>query len=496
MVPAWMFQSGDEQGPLQSTPIVVNGVVYLSTNRVHVFAIDGATGRLIWQYIYEPSPGGRLSSNRGVAVAGGKVLVGTGDDFLIALDQTTGKEVWKVAVDDASVGGSISSAPLVVKDKVIVGDGGESPHRAYLTAFDIKTGRMLWRFYTVPGPGEKGHETWAGDSWKYGGAYPWMTGSYDPELNLVYWGTGNPDPIFYGGQRQGIDLYSCSIIALDADTGKLRWYYQEIPHDTWDYDSAWECVLLDRQVNGRTRKLLVHFGKAGYVWVLDRETGELLNVHPYSEVPANWVTGITDKGELVGRNDSPMEGEPRKLICPASSGPKDLEQTAYSPRTGLIYSPTKEYCAYFTQRPPVPGAANDHGGGTYVYTAPPGHDSAYSHIDALDPVTGKRQWTYPYKYNLLASMLATAGDLVLTGDSEGDFFALDAHTGKKLWSFQTGAGHRGSAVTYLAGGRQYIATPTGWGSVTASIMAGLWPEAVSWRTGSTLVVFALPEQPR
>ena len=270
LAPVWAFQTGDYEMGLQSTPIVVDGVLYLSTSRSQVWALDAVTGRVVWHYKY-PLP--RVTTpygpqNRGVAVGDGKVYLGTYDDNLIAIDQKDGHEVWRVSLDDIrQCGCTITAAPLVVKDKVIVGGaGGDSAHRGYLTAVSMKSGRVAWRFYTIPGPGEKGHETWKGDSWKFGGGATWMTGSFDPGLNLVYWGVGNAasdlDPTArYTGEGEGANLYTASVVALDADTGKLKWYHQEVPKDVWDYDSAYECVLIDREVRGRMRKLLVHINK-------------------------------------------------------------------------------------------------------------------------------------------------------------------------------------------------------------------------------------------
>lgn len=484
LVPVWVFQTGDYQSGLQSTPIVVNGVLYVSAFD-DVFAIEGATGKLIWQYKHEPLPGLSVGRNFGVAVADGKVFLGTRDAHVVALDQKTGDVVWSVAADDAaSCRCSIQAAPLVVRDKIIVGESGT---RGRISAFNIKSGHLEWRFYTIPAPGEKGHETWAeGDAWKTGSVPAWTTGSYDPELNLVYWGAGDLLPVFYGGRREGANLYSDSILALDADSGKLRWYYQELPHDVWDYDATWENVLIDRQIGGRMRKLLVQFSKSGFTFVLDRETGELLKTYPYIE-NYNWVKGIDEKGQLIGRNE-PVEGK-INLICPGNIGAKSWNQTAYSPRTQLIYVPALEMCNNLTVN------SHDSGlfGGTFVFNAPPGRATPFSHLDAVDPISGQRVWTYHYEFELMASILATAGDLVFTGDPEGYFFALDARNGKKLWSYQTGAGHRGSAVTYMVGGRQYIATPTGWTS-TANLPAGNWPESSKWRSGSSLFVFALPEE--
>jgi alcohol dehydrogenase (cytochrome c) len=502
LAPAWIFQTGDYVENLQSTPLVVNGIMYLITPRAQVFALDAATGKLIWQYKYPtprsglPGSEGNFVQNRGLAVSDGKVFFGTIDNNLVALDQKTGREVWKVAVDDPrQCGCNIGAAPLVVKDKVIVGgNGGDDAHRGYLTAFYMKTGRLAWRWYVVPGPGEKGHETWKGDSWKYGGGAPWLTGSFDPELNLVYWGTGNAGSDFndrarVGDKNKDVNLYTASVVALDADTGKLRWHYQEVPDDIWDFDSSYEVVLMDRTIRGRARKILVHMNKSGLTFVLDRVNGEFLGVFTVPELQT-WITGITEDGKLVGRKE-PEVGKAVNF-CPSVAGAKSWNQMAYSPRTGFIYTPTLELCNDVTATNDAPKEGNSFMNGGFTITLAPNRTN-YSHLDAWDPVTGKRAWSYPYRYVLLASVLATAGDLVFSGDPEGFFFALDARTGAKLWSYQTGAGHRGSAISYSVNGRQYIATPTGWqGSLVGGAAAGLFP-GQEFRMGSTLVVFALPQ---
>jgi len=300
---------------------------------------------MIWQYKYPlPRGAGGNIQNRGIAVGAGKVFVGTYDDYVVAIDQKTGAEAWKTAMADSSqCGCSITGAPLLVKDKVIVGEaGGDGAFRGFLTALDAKTGRVAWRFYTIPGPGEKGNETWKGDSWKYGGGATWMTGSFDRDLNLVYWGTGNAASDMYSanrfsGQGEGANLYTGSVVALDADTGKLKWYYQEIPKDVWDYDSAYECLLIDRPVRGVTRKLLVHINKSGYAWVLDRTNGEFLGAFPIVD-NHTWLAGMTEDGKILGRVE-PAEDK-ATLICPGPDGGKSWNQVAYSPRTGFMYTPT------------------------------------------------------------------------------------------------------------------------------------------------------------
>ncbi|MDA2928990.1 PQQ-dependent dehydrogenase, methanol/ethanol family [Acidobacteria bacterium AH-259-O06] len=495
LVPVWAFQTGVVDGGLQATPIVVDGVMYLSSSWNRVFAINAETGRELWHYYYQnPRQIGIIYSpwNRGVAVGEGRVFMGTLDNYVVALDQKTGRELWKVNVEDLQqCGCNITGAPLVVKNKVMVGvTGGDSAHRGYITAFDVVTGRMAWRFYTIPGPGEKGHETWEGESWKYGGGASWMTGSYDRELNLVYWGIGNPAADFYGESRRGANLYTDSVVALEPETGELKWYFQQIPHDVWDWDSAYESVLLDLPVKGKMRKLLLNTNKGGYTFVVDRTNGEFISAWPVAEA-INWIKGVDEKGELIERYE-PQIGKPT-FICPSVGGGRQWNQGAYSPQTGWYYTTGIEWCQEVTAQKEEPKEGLNFFGGV-LQLKPPPTGRAYGHLDAYHPVTGQKFWTYSSKYPLLASVLATAGDLIFTGDAEGDFFALDAQSGTKLWSFQTGSGHRGSSISYAVKGRQYIATPSGWGSAVAGLMPQIWPETEEFRSGSTLFVFALPEE--
>ncbi len=492
LAPAWVFQTGDYENGLQATPIVVDGVLYLSTSNNWVFALDGATGRLIWEYRFKLGPAlGYGKQNRGVAVSQGVVFLGTADNHVVGLDAATGREIWRVNVEDArQCGCNITGAPLAVKDIVVVGvTAGDSAHRGYLTAFDARTGRLRWRFYTIPGPGEAGHETWPGDSWRYGGASTWMTGSFDPELNLLYWGVGNAAADLNSATRKGDNLYTASVVALNPDTGKLVWHYQEVPHDVWDYDSAYEILLVDLPVQGRMRKLLFHPTKAGYTWVLDRTNGEFLKAWSFVK-HSNWIAGITETGKLVGRR----EPEPGKavFVCPSAMGGKSWNESAWSPRVGLLFLPVIEVCNDLIVREQAPSEGRVYIGGSWIMKPPPGgkHEG---YLAAVDPLTGQRKWTAPASTWILASLLATAGDLLFTGDPDGTFFALEASTGKKLWSFQTGGGHRGSSITYSVRGRQYIATPTGWGSLVGANYPSFFPDAPRPRAGSSLFVFALPE---
>lgn len=492
--PVWAFETGIPDGGLQAAPLVVDGVMYVSSAWNHVFALDAATGEMLWRYDYpepETIPGTYGTWNRGVAVAYGLVYMGTLDNHVVALDRETGEEVWRVEVENAAqCGCNITSAPLVVKDLVITGvTGGDSAHRGYLNAYDAMTGRHRWRFWTIPAPGEPGHDSWEGDSWRYGGGSTWITGTYDAELDLLYWAVGNPAADFYGEDREGDNLYTDSIVALDPDTGHLQWHYQQIPHDVWDYDSAYEIVLLDLEVDGEVRKTLLNPSKSGYVWLLDRRSGEFLGAWPLVE-NSNWIDGIGPSGELLGRNEPPV-GE-RTFICPAIGGGRSWNHGAYSPATGWFYSTGLEWCQTVTVRREEPREGMPFFGGEFEMEHPRS-GPAHSHLSAYDPVTGERKWRYEHKYPLLASQLATAGGLVFTGDATGRFFALDADTGRELWGFRTGSGHRGSAVSYAVDGRQFVATPSGWGSALAGLTTQLWPEAADFPSGSSIFAFALPE---
>jgi len=492
--PAWVFQTGKIEGGFSATPLVSDGVMYITSPSNRVFAIDAVTGKELWHYYYAiPKEFGLIYGpwNRGVAIGSGQVFMGTIDNHVVALDAKTGKETWNVTVESMKeCGCNITGAPIVVNNKVVVGvTGGDSAHRGYINAFDAKTGRRAWRFWTIPGPGEPGNETWKGDSWKSGGGSTWLTGSFDPELNLIYWGVGNPAADFYGDSREGANLYTDSIVALDADTGKLKWYNQLIPHDVWDWDAGYEIVLLDLPVNGKTEKLLVSPNKGGYTWVLDRVTGKFVNAWPLAK-NINWITGIDKEGKLVGRQE-PQIGKPI-LVCPSIGGGRSWNHGAYSPKTGLFYTTGIEWCQQLTVQKEEPKTGNTFFGGNFELRKPPvGKEGG--HLDARDPLTGKIKWTYESKYPLLASALTTSGDLLFTGDPEGNFLAFDATSGKKLWSYQTGSGHRGSPIAYSVNGKQYIAVPVGWGSALAGLMTQLWPEAEDFPGGSALFVFALPE---
>ncbi|HYV06918.1 MAG TPA: PQQ-dependent dehydrogenase, methanol/ethanol family [Blastocatellia bacterium] len=496
LVPVWAFQTGKVEGGLNATPIVIDGIMYLIASEDRVFALKADTGERLWTYNYKvprdfASPYGKF--NRGVAVAYGLVFFGTMDNHVVALDAKTGKEVWNVEVEDVKkCGCNINGAPIVVRDKVVVGGtGGDSAHRGYINAFNAKTGRLAWRFYTIPGPGEPGHESWGGtEMWKYGGGSTWLTGSYDPEQNLIIWGVGNPSSDFHNDIRPGSNLYTDCIVALDADSGKLKWYYQEIPGDSWDFDSAYESILIDTSRNGKTEKLLVHTNKSGFVWVVDRTSGKFVNAWRYVDT-INWVKGIDKDGGLIERNE-PQVGK-QTFICPNWGGGRSWNHAAYSPRTGWLYNNGIEWCADTISLPQEPREGRGFVAGNIIVKPPP-DGPIRAHLDAFDPVSGEKKWTVPFKYPILSSLLATGGDVLFTGDVEGRFLAFDAKTGKQLWSFNTGSGHRGGPITYSMNGRQYVAAPSGLGSIFVGGMPATWPEVAGFPGGSALFVFALPSR--
>jgi alcohol dehydrogenase (cytochrome c) len=494
LAPAWSFETGDQSG-LNATPIVADGVLYLMGPKNRVFALKADTGELLWKYFYKLS----VTSTpyqpvpRGLAVAFGRIYFGTLDNHVVALDAKTGRELWDIEVEDTrQCGCNITSPPLIVKDKVIVGGtGGEHAHRGYLNAYDAKTGRHLWRFYTIPAPGEPGSETWDPRMLKYGGAPAWLVGSYDAELNLLYWGIGNPSSDFYDEFRAGDNLYSNSIIALDPDTGKLKWYYQEVPHDMYDFDSAYECVLIDYVKDGKTQKLLVHANKGGYTWVLDRATGKYVNAYPHVD-NLTWLKGVDKNGRPVEMQPVPPGQE--TFVCPGAVGGRNYDHSSYSPRTKFWYNIGWEICNVIKPQKLEIVEGKELFGGNMDFK-PPKDKPAYGHINAFDPLTGERKWRYTTRGMNVASLLSTGGDLVFSGDVLGEVFALDARTGEKLWAHDTGAGCSGSPISYAVNGRQYVAMPTGMASLVGGLTTMLWPETASKLPprASKLVVFALPD---
>lgn len=489
LAPAWVFQFGSA-GPhagastyaFEAAPLVVGGVMYVSGWDGWVWALDAATGQALWQYKHAVPFDVSLccgNVNRGVAVADGKVFFVTPNAHLIALDATTGERLWNMTNGDVRAGESATVAPLVVKDKVIVGSsGGEFGVRGHLDAFFLDTGERAWRTYTVPKPGEPGSETWPdGPAWARGGGNTWVTGTYDPELNLLYWGTGNPAPDFDGSVREGDNLYTDSVLAVDPDDGSIRWHYQCTPHDVWDYDSNMESILYD--LDGQ--KLLAHFDKNGYLFTLNRANGELVRATPFGE-RITWGE-IDTKGNVARKVFPEKEGEPVHF-WPGPAGAKEWTHAAYSPRTGLFYVPVQDVGAEVTLRPREFKESIAYWGASVTVDA----RDMQGFVKAVSAATGKEVWRWRAGMPMCASVLATGGDLVFTGEPSGQFDAFDARTGELLWQFQTGSGHHSSPTTYSVDGRQFIAVPVGWGGWVDGFAPGLMGAS----HGDAVFAFALP----
>jgi len=484
--PAWIFQAGviglvanPATYSFEAAPIIVDGVMFVSGWDGYVWALDATNGELLWEYRHAipldvPLCCGNV--NRGVAVAEGKVFVATQNGHLVALDATNGRPVWQQVFADVRAGESATVAPLVVKNLVLVGSSGaEYGVRGHIDAFDLDTGNRVWRRYNVPRPGEPGAHTWGGDqSWARGGGTAWITGTYDPELDLVYWGTGNPGPDFDGSVRPGDNLYTSSVVAFDPDDGALRWHYQWTPHDVWDYDGVNENILFEEG----GRKLLAHFDKNGYLFVLDRTNGRLVHANTYGRV--SWGEIDSQTGRVTVRQTPTPEGA---HICPGPAGLKEWPHAAYSPRTGLLYTPVVETCGTFRLKPPKFAESMPYWGGDVELDK-----EQWGHVKAFDPSTGREVWSWRADQPMLSSLLTTAGDLVFAGETNGNFNAFHARTGELLWQFNTGSGIHSNPVTYSVNGKQYVAVPTGWGGW----VEGYAPEMYGAPRGNALVVFALP----
>jgi len=460
---AWIWQAqSPPRSVFEATALVADGVLYTVQPPNDVVALDAATGRVLWIYSYAPSPrayasGGGGRPNRGLAMLGDTLFLGTLDAHLLAINAYTGKLVWNSTVADAAdpiCEGSncyvLTHAPLVVKDKVIVGvAGSEGPIRGFISAFNVKTGEEVWRFHTVPGVGEPGNQTWSGDSWKTGGAGVWNTGSYDPDLNLTYWGTGNPYPVSNGDSRLGDNLYSDSVVALDADTGKLKWHYQFTPHDTRDWDAAQIPVLTNLAWQGRQLKVLLWANRNGLIYALDRTTGEFLYGKPFVEV--NWMDGFDEKGRP--REVPDIVGSKNVLTLPGTAA-TNWYPPSYSPSTGLFYVSAWERGSI---------------GGTLQ------RGPGYGAMRAFDPKTGEKEWEFKRSDALFsAGALSTASGVLFTGVSQdpvsqqaaahlaGDYFyALDARTGQLLWQMSLAGRVASGPMSYSVSGKQYVAVAAG-----------------------------------
>ena len=467
----WVYQARSLE-KFEATPLVVDGILYTVQAPNDVVALDAVTGRIFWTYSYAPALDARPCCgrvNRGLAILGDTLFMGTIDAHLIAIDAKSGHPLWNVTVGKAAAGYALTHAPLVIKDKVIVGTaGGEYGVRGFIAAYDARTGKEAWRFYTIPGPGEPGHETWAGDSWKYGGGSVWMTGSYDPALNLTYWGIGNPGPDYNGDVRLGDNLYSDCVVALDADTGKLKWYYQFSPHDEFDYDSVQVPVLADMDWQGGPRKVMLWANRNGFMYALDRTTGQFLLGKPFVQV--NWATGFDEKGRPM-RTPGKLPTPEGTLIFPGNQGGTNWYSPSYSPRTGLFYIPTWDnYSSVFIKAP-----VEYTEGRRFMGASPRSiigglrgpqqntrkDNEGFGAVRAFDPKTGEKKWEFKMADVTDAGILTTASDLLFSGGREGYFFALDARSGELLWKGAVGGAVASGPMSYSVGDKQYVAVSAG-----------------------------------
>lgn len=455
----WMFQTG-VAGAFQAVPLVVNGVMYFTGGEGTAFAIDAKTGRQLWRYKY-PLPEAKSgfvngTVNRGLSILGQLVYMAVPNAHVVALDIRTGKVVWEAEMADFTKGYGATVATLVVKDKVIVGiTGGEYGIRGFVDAFDAATGKHAWRFYTIPAKNEPGGDTWAGDSWKRGGGATWLTGTYDPELNLLYWPVGNPGPDLFGKERAGDNLYTDSIVALNPDTGKLKWHYQFTPHDTHDWDANETPMLLNLNWQGKPRKLLLQANRNGFFYVLDRVTGEFLRATPFAR--QTWAQGFDSKGRpiLKGETEPSPEGNRQ---CPGLAGATNWMAPSYNPQTGLFYFAVRETCDVFFSSPPKYIEGKPFWGSVFRGVT---DEREWGMLKALDPLTGETKWDFRFDKAPWAGTLSTSGGLVFAADEDGYLMAADAKTGTILWRIYTGTRLNTSPITFMLEGRQYLTMGSG-----------------------------------
>jgi alcohol dehydrogenase (cytochrome c) len=529
---AWTFETGILRGQ-EAAPLVVNNTMYVVTPFPNIlYALDLTKPGAPMKWVYRPRPMAAAQGvaccdlvNRGASYADGKIVYNTLDNHTVAVDAATGKELWNTKVGEINLGETLTMAPLIVKNKVIIGNsGGEFGIRGWVTALDLASGKIVWRAYhTGPdsavriGPRFKpfyaedrkpdlGVKTWPGDSWKTGGAGMWGWISYDPQLNLIYYGSANPGP-WNPDQRPGDNKWSATLFARDPDTGEAVWAYQMSPHDLHDYDGVNENILLDLPINGQTRKVLLHPDRNGYMYMMDRGTGELLHADPYGFI--NTSTGVDLKtGRLqYAQGKAPQMGEVVRNSCPAAPGVKDWQPSAFSPVTGLMYIPHQNLCmdvesveANYIAGTPFVGMNEK------IFPGPGGNRGVF---DAWDPVARKVVWTIKENFPVWSGALATAGNVVFYGTMEGWFKAVDGQTGQELWKFKTGSGIIGQPISYRGpDGKQYIAILSGVGGWAGALVVGgldardssaaagfvnaMTDLPGATTKGGTLYVFALP----
>jgi alcohol dehydrogenase (cytochrome c) len=444
----------------ETVPLVVDGIMFITEAPSNVVAVDAVTGRQYWRYNHDLPEDLRICcgrNNRGVAILGETLFMSTLDAHLVALDARTGNLLWDVEVADYASGYSKTAAPLIVKDTVVTGiAGGEFGIRGFIDGYDPETGDRKWRTYTIAGPDNPDVASWAGDSWETGGGASWITGSYDPELNLIYWGTGNPGPDWNGDARLGDNLYSDSALALNGDTGELEWYFQFTPHDVHDWDAIQVPILADIEYEGEMRKVIMWANRNAFYYTLDRVTGEFLVGKPYAT--QTWALGLDANGRPI-RAPNTFPTYEGVVVSPSVGGATNWWSPGYSPKSGLFYVNAFDAEQRYVKRDEEYERGERFTGGGGSYTRP--MDTYYSALRAIDPATGDIAWEFPVQPRSSAGITTTAGDLILSGSVDGYFYALDANTGDELWHISLGRRVHAAPMTYAVDGKQYMTVAAG-----------------------------------
>jgi len=472
--PLWALPTG-AAGHLAVSPIFFDGILYVTTPRNRLYAVDARSGEVLWRYDHQQPDDLRVCCgypNRGVAISGGLVFMATLDAKLLAFDRATGERVWETTLADYQKGLSATAAPLVVGDLVMIGiAGGEYGVRGFFDAYRAATGERVWRHYTVPVAGEPGAETWGNESYKSGGAAAWTTGSYDPDTDTLFWTTGNPSPDWNGDGRPGDNLFSDSVLAVDPKTGKRKWYFQFTPHDVWDYDGNTQLFLIEVSFEGKPVKALAQPNRNGFFYLLDRSTGKFLRATPYVE-QLNWAASIDTAGRpQVDPAKMPSE-TPSERICPGAQGGLNGGWTAsYSPQTGLAYVPSLEACQYMAKGMAIWAEGAPYLGGSFE-PVDANAAKSYGRLVAYDPATGEVRWAYRDPHPLMGGTVTTAGGLVVTGNQAGFALGFDAETGEEVWRYRLGAPVRSQPIAFELDGVPHLAIGAGQDPLYAAVSGG------------------------
>ena len=489
---AWAFPTGTTE-QFEVSPTIYDGIMYVTTSFNRLFALNAETGEIYWRYDH-PLPDRQDMKlccgtvNRGAALSGDLVLMATLDAKMVAFHRLTGEKQWEVTLAEHDEGFSATSMPMIVKDMAVIGiAGGEFGVRGFFDAYDVATGELRWRHYTVPVEGEPGVETWAGDSWKTGGAPAWTSGAYDPEADVLYWTTGNPSPDWNGDLRAGDNLYSNSLLAVDPDTGERLWHFQFTPHDVWDYDGNTQLFLVDVERDGAVRPAIVQANRNGFFYILDRASGAFIDASIYVE-ELNWATLDENGRPVVDPRANPTE-EPNYRVCPSNLGGMNGAWTgALNPDLGLAYIPVVESCQYYQKGITAFVKGQPFMGGTPIPIDVEA-GKAHGHLSAIDVHTGEVRWRYMDRDPMMGGVLSLASGVVFTGNQEGFALALDAASGELLWRFRMGSGMRSQPVAYRAGGKTHVAIGSGNYATFVAFAGG----RTAIPEGGHLFVFALPD---